>query len=72
MGNSWAVDLANVTAVYPWQGTEVIMVVLGLVLWIGWHIVQFRQENEDYADDLARYGDKNTIMTALDEDPHSY
>ena len=28
---SWAVDLANVGAVYPWQGAEVIMVIVGII-----------------------------------------
>ena len=35
---SWAVDLKDVGAIYPFQGWEVVMVILGLAFWIGWHI----------------------------------
>lgn len=69
MGNSWAVDLAEVSAVYPWQGSEVILTVLAIAAWIGWHVVQIRQEREDYDDDIARYGDADSIRRALDEHP---
>ena len=36
--DSWAVDLADVTLIYPWVGTEVLMVLVAVVLWIGWHV----------------------------------
>ena len=41
---SWAVDLKDVGAIYPFQGTEVLLVILGFVFWIGWHVIQLRQE----------------------------
>ena len=32
---SWAVDLGTVGAVYPFQGWEVAMTVLGVLFWLG-------------------------------------
>ena len=32
MGSTWTVDLANVGAVYPWQGSELIMVIIAVLL----------------------------------------
>jgi hypothetical protein len=57
---SWAVDLKDVGAIYPFQGTEVLLVILGLIFWIGWHIVQTRQENAEIAEDMSadRSGDE--------------
>ena len=57
---TWAVDLKDVGAIYPFQGWEVLMVILGLAFWIGWHIIQTRQENEEIASDLVadRSGDE--------------
>jgi hypothetical protein len=57
---SWAVDLKDVGAIYPFQGTEVLLVIIGLAFWIGWHIVQTRQENAEIASDMAadRTGDE--------------
>ena len=67
--DTWAVDLANVGAVYPWQGLELIMVIVAVLLWILWHIVQIREENAEYAEDIRKYGSKESIKKALDEHP---
>lgn len=56
----WAVDLADVAAVYPFQGSEFLMFILGLVFWIGWHILQFRSEKTEveHEMDADKSGDK--------------
>ena len=41
----WAVDLAYVNSIYPFQGSEILMTIIGVVFWLGWHKVQFNQEN---------------------------
>jgi len=41
---SWAVDLKDVAAVYPFQGSEMILYIIGLAFWIGWHVWQMRNE----------------------------
>lgn len=69
MGSTWAVDLKDVGAVYPLLGWEMIMVLVAIALWILWHIVQIRQENRDYAEDIKKYGSKESIKKALDEHP---
>ena len=67
MGSTWAVDLANVGAIYPWQGTELIMVIVAVAAWILWHIVQLREEKEEFAKDISEYGSKESIKKALEE-----
>lgn len=67
---TWAVDLGNVGAVYPWIGAELIMVLVGVAFWILWHILQIRQENEDYSEDIKLYGSKESIRKALDDHQH--
>ena len=37
---SWAVDLKDFGAIYPFQGSEVLLVIVGLAFWIGWHVIQ--------------------------------
>lgn len=49
---TWAVDLKDVGAIYPFQGTEVLMVIIGLAFWIGWHILQMRQEDAEIAAEM--------------------
>ena len=35
--SSWAVDLADVGAIYPFQGWELTMTILCVIFWLGWH-----------------------------------
>lgn len=35
----------DIGALYPFPGTEVILVVIGVVAWLVWHVLQLRQEN---------------------------
>jgi hypothetical protein len=49
---SWAVDLKDVGAIYPFQGSEAVMVVIGLVFWIGWHVIQMKQEAAEIAEEM--------------------
>jgi hypothetical protein len=44
---SWAVDLKDVGAIYPFQGSETLLVILGLAFWIGWHVWQIRHESTE-------------------------
>jgi len=69
MGSTWAVDLANIGPVYPWVGAELIMVVIAIAAWILWHIVQIREEENEYVEDIKKYGGKEGIKKALDEHP---
>lgn len=50
---NWDGDLTAVGPIYPFPGSEMLMVIILLVLWIGWHIVQIRMENRQM-DDEAR------------------
>ncbi len=67
MGNTWAVDLANVGEIYPWAGYTVAMVIACTIAWILWHIVQIREEENDYAEDIKLHGSKENIKKALEE-----
>ena len=40
-------------AVYPFVGTEGMLVIALLVIWIGWHVLQNKSESEDL-EKLAR------------------
>ena len=44
---SWAMDLTDVGAVYPFVGTEVVMVILGVVFWLTCQIMMSKMEDEE-------------------------
>ena len=62
---NWAVDLAEVGAVYPFQGWEVVMTVLGVLFWLGWHRVQYVRER-DHLEKARKLGDAEKIQVRLD------
>ncbi len=66
--DTWAVDLADVTLIYPWVGTEAAMVWGAIVLWIVWHIWQFRQENARLDEERQKHGHSEAIQKALSGD----
>ena len=49
---SWAVDLKDIGAIYPFQGTEVLLVIVGIAFWIIWHVMQTRHENAEIESDM--------------------
>jgi hypothetical protein len=49
---SWAVDMKDVAAIYPFQGAEVLMVILGLAFWIGFHVLQIRNEQREVSHEM--------------------
>jgi hypothetical protein len=65
--SSWAVDLKDVGAIYPFQGSETLMVILGLAFWIGWHIVQMRQEAAEIADEMKADARGETAKKLIDK-----
>ncbi len=51
---SWK-GIAEMGPVYPFVGTEFILVVVAVVFWISWHIVQISREIEQHKDDVQKF-----------------
>ena len=64
--SSWAVDLAEVGAIYPFQGLELIMLLIGLVAWIWWHVWSIRHEQTKHASKIAQHGSTEQIKNGID------
>ena len=65
--DTWAVDLADVTVIYPWVGSEGLMVLIAGVLWLAWHVWQIKHENATYDQEIQKYGDDENIRKAINE-----
>lgn len=63
---SWAVDLKDIGSIYPFQGWEMLMVILGFAFVIGWLIIQTRQENAEIAADMAADRGGGETRAAID------
>ncbi len=66
--DTWAVDLADVTLIYPGVGSEVIMTVVAIALWLAWHVWQVRNENATYEEEKRKYGTPEQIDKAISGD----
>ncbi|WP_350334416.1 hypothetical protein [Coralliovum pocilloporae] len=62
---NWAVDLASVGAVYPFQGSEILLTILGVAFWIGWHRIQFVRESA-HLEEAQKVGNKEKIKEMLE------
>ena len=65
---SWAVDLKDVGAIYPFQGSEVLMVIVGVALWIAWHFWCVRWERSQHEEKIRKFGNEESMSKALDAD----
>lgn len=63
---TWAVDLADIGPVYPFQGTENLLWIAGLAVWLGWHIWSIRWEKDYQRKRIAKFGDSETLKQSLD------
>jgi hypothetical protein len=63
--DSWAVDLAEVGPIYPMQGWEIPMVIVGVIFWLGWHRIQFVREGE-HLEQAKKIGDAKKVAKALE------
>ncbi len=64
--DSWAVDLADVTFIYPGVGLEVAMTVFAVILWLGWHVWQVKFENQTYEQEIKDHGTEEKMRDAIE------
>ena len=67
---NWDGNMFDLGPLYPMVGTEVALVVILLICWIGWHILQMRQENQEYDDEAKRLREGGNLQRAL-QDEHT-
>lgn len=55
---SWAGNIADIGAIYPFAGNEQLFFVIVLVFWLTWHIINITTEDKQWQEELDRFGDK--------------
>ena len=67
---SWSGTISDIGPVYPMTGTEGLLVIIGVVAWIVWHVIQARRENRDYEEQIGKYGSRESLKRFIaEEDP---
>lgn len=62
---TWNQNLLEVGAMYPFPGTEMIWVVIGLATWIIWHVIQFSSEHKVYKEEEKSFEDASKLQAAM-------
>lgn len=55
----WNGNITDIGPLYPFVGWEMLMVLLLVVFWIGWHVMQIQKEHHDHEEQARnlRQGD---------------
>jgi hypothetical protein len=59
-------DPANIGPLYPFAGAEVILAIVGIALWILFHILHTRAENREWEQAEAAF-DERVLLPGTDE-----
>ena len=63
--SSWAVDLTQVGAIYPFLGSEWLLYIAGLAFWLGFHVWQIIFENRTLAKEEKHFSGE-TLKKAIE------
>jgi hypothetical protein len=70
---NWAGTITDIGPLYPFVGTEMLWVILGLAFWIWWHVVETKRENKTYEEEIKRFGSAASLTKIVNgerpEDP---
>lgn len=61
-------DLAATGPIYPFVGSEFLLWILGLIFWIGFHVLQARIEKRELAEDARLAGERDRLSRVFAEE----
>lgn len=61
---TWQQNLNEVTELYPFAGTEMLLALAGIASWIIWHLIQLKMEGGVLAEEDAVFQDKERLAKA--------
>mgnify|MGYP001248864685 FL=1 len=65
---SWGAEsLSKIDTLYPFVGSEVLMTIVCIVVWIGWQIWQIKFENNSYEEQTSQLSGE-VIKKAISDD----
>lgn len=63
---NWDGNLLDLGPIYPFVGSEGIMVIIAVIFWIGWHIMQIRMENRTHDETAAELRRAGNLQKAVE------
>ena len=68
---NWAGQINEIGAIYPFVGSEGLLVIVGLVTWVGWHVIQTKRENANYEAQKRKFTKEKLSEIIGAEDPEN-
>ncbi len=65
--DSW-LNLDTFGAIYPFVGTEMMLVIVGFAFWLIWHFIQLKKENAEFAKDIENINKQGGPGKVLDDE----
>ena len=65
MIENWTGNITEIGPLYPFVGSEMLLWVIGMALWIIWHIWQVRHEAQEYEDQIRKYASGENLQKAI-------
>ena len=62
---SWDGNVTEIGPLYPFVGLEGLMVILAIIFWVGWHIIQVKAENKKYEEQVRALRQAGALERAL-------
>lgn len=63
-------DLSQIGPIYPMVGTEMILFIVGLIFWLGFHVMQAKIEKKEFEADEAAARSPERLKRVFDEEAH--
>ena len=65
---NWFGNMAELGPLYPFVGSEFILWIIGVALWIIWQISCTRAENRQFQEEIDKHGSKQSLQDAIDHE----
>ena len=65
---SWAGEIAEIGAIYPFVGSEGMLAIAGVIFWIWWHVKQAKIENQQLKEECEKYGNKEALTKLVSQE----
>jgi hypothetical protein len=65
---TWGGTITDIGPMYPFVGWEMVLTLVLLVFWVGWHVLQLRTESREYREDEQKLRNKEVMTRVLDRE----
>jgi hypothetical protein len=64
----WHGNMSEMGAIYPLVGWEVPIFLIGLAMWILWHILTIIQEEKEHKKHAEAHGDRDSLTEIMERE----